>query len=496
MPPATLLAPPSVRALAWDLLGTAVRTHLGPAAWDALAAEAGRPQERARDPFERVPLAAFDEVLRLLATRHGEGALRDAGAGFAQAWAASYRSMAHRLQGDPRALLEVLADEALPWFLDAPGAVRVHDAGPFSAVVEVNTPLPPAFVEGLLLGAVAAAGAPGARVARDGPRHAVTWEHAPASASPLRALRQVARLPWLAAALVPVAVGAALAWRDGFLDPSFLGLTFLGVGLFQLGSGAANDYFDHRSRADEANPTPTPYSGGSRVVQQGLVRPRTLLALAGALLLAGVATGLLIASGLPAARGAGLAEVLGLGAVGLALGVLYTMPPVSLAARGLGQLAIGLGFGPLVVAGTYLVQRIAAGGSAAVTPEALAFSVPIGALMAAVLTMHEVPDAPWDARAGKRTLTVRVRHRAPAMFGALVVLAYASLAAAALASGALPALLGLATAPLAWHAWRLLRRHPSQPYRLVPANATTVAMHLLTGLLLVAGLVLARGLGA
>lgn len=489
MPPAALLAPATIRALAWEHLGEAVRQRLGAEAWKA-------PSTRSSDPFEALPLEPFVATLRALEAEHGASALRDVGAGFAAAWAASYRSLARRLRGDPRGMLEVLSQEALPWFLDAPGAARVLDAGPSSAVVEVRTPLPQAFVEGLLVGALEEAGVPGARVARDGDRFAVSWERTAAQPSPALALAQGARLPWLAAALVPVAVGAALAWRDGFLDPLYLGLTFLGVALFQLGSSAANDYFDHRSRTDEGNVTPTPFSGGSRVLQQGLAQPRTMLALAALFLAAGVAVGLHIALSLQGTRGAGLGEVLALGIAGLAIGVLYTAPPVNLAGRGLGELAVGLGFGPLIVAGTYLVQRVAAGGGAAMGLEVLAFSVPVGALVAAVLTIHEFPDAPWDARAGKRTLVVRLRGHAVLGYGLLLALAYASLAAAALWTQAWPALLALLTLPLAWRAWRHLSLYHAQPYRLVPANATTVALHIATCLLLVGGLVLARGPGA
>jgi 1,4-dihydroxy-2-naphthoate octaprenyltransferase len=64
-------------------------------------------------------------------------------------------------------------------------------------------------------------------------------------------------------------------------------------------------------------------------------------------------------------------------------------------------------------------------------------------------------------------------------------------------AGALPltTLLAIFTAPLAWRAYRRLQRHHRFPYRLIPANATTILLHLLTGMLLFTGYVTAGVLG-
>jgi 1,4-dihydroxy-2-naphthoate octaprenyltransferase len=488
-PPETAL-----RGLAWQHFEAAWRPRLGDPAWQALARDAGLPDAQRLDPFQGHAAGPFLRALALLDQRHGtgDGALaREAGRLAAQHWAQSYRHLARQVKGQPRRTLGLLCDEILPWLLDAPGAARVEDTGEEGALVHLPPALPPAYAQGLLEGFLALAGAPHARVAAQGQRFACSWEGpAPAEARTAAALRLL-RLPWLAAALVPAMLGAALAWRDGAFDPFVLGLTLLGIALFQLGSNVANDWFDHRSKADEGNHTPTRFSGGSRVIQRGLLSSQAVLALAAGLLAGGVAAGLALALHLQAAQGVGLLELLALGVAGFALGVAYTAPPFRLAHRGLGQLAVGLGFGPLIVAGTYLAQRIAATGEVVVSPAALAFSVPIGALVAAVLLIHEVPDAPWDAAAGKRTLAVRLRGRTTLAYGALLLLAYGSLALAALAF-AWPALLALLPAPLAVVAWRRLRRDHAHPWRLLPANALTVALALATGLLLAGALVLAR----
>jgi 1,4-dihydroxy-2-naphthoate octaprenyltransferase len=74
----------------------------------------------------------------------------------------------------------------------------------------------------------------------------------------------------------------------------------------------------------------------------------------------------------------------------------------------------------------------------------------------------------------------------------LVAAAYlAIVAGVALRILPLPALLGVLTVPMARNAFKVLRRHHAFPYRLIPANATTIFIHLFTGVLLAIGYVLA-----
>lgn len=471
----------SVRALTWQHLDAAWRPRLGDAAWDALLAEAAAADPRRLDPFTDMPLAPFRTALGLL-ERRGQG-LAVSGKAVAAAWGQQYRSLVRQLRGDPRRMLGVLASEVHPWTLHDAGAGRVVDAGECSLVLEMRG-LPAAYCTGLIEGFVALTGVEGAHVASQGEgRFAVSWEAAQAAArrpSTFALLARAVRAPMLPATLVPVLVGAAVAVQDGFLAVPLLALTLLGVALLQLGANAANDYFDRR--ADDANVTPTRFSGGSRVIQRGLLSARAMLGIAGALFAAGAVLGLLLAATLPSAA---MLPVLGLGAAGALLGLAYTAPPLRLAHRGLGELAVGLGFGPLVMAGAYLVQRAAATGEATVTPLVWALSLPMGALVAAGLYVNEFPDKPWDAQAGKRTLVVRLdARRALLGYGLLIGLAYASIAAAALAFGAPLLLLGLLTLPLAFRAWQGLKAHHAAPFRLAGASAATSLLHITTGLLL------------
>ncbi len=70
---------------------------------------------------------------------------------------------------------------------------------------------------------------------------------------------------------MPVGIGLAIAAANGFFEPISALLTVIGAAAVHLGLNVANDVFDTRLGADDANVNPTQYSGGSRVIQYGLV---------------------------------------------------------------------------------------------------------------------------------------------------------------------------------------------------------------------------------
>ncbi|HEX9817031.1 MAG TPA: prenyltransferase, partial [Candidatus Thermoplasmatota archaeon] len=179
--------------------------------------------------------------------------------------------------------------------------------------------------------------------------------------------------------------------------------------------------------------------------------------------------------------------ILWLGLAGFLLGFLYTAPPARLAHRGVGELAVAVGFGPLIVLGAYFVQ------TQTFSNTALLASLPIGALIAAVLYINEFPDKDGDARVGKRTLIVRLPARA-AVWGyhTLLTVAYVTILIGAIL-GAFPVytLAALLTVPLAVKASIILNRNYRFPYRLIPANAFTILVHLTTGILFFLGYVAA-----
>jgi 1,4-dihydroxy-2-naphthoate polyprenyltransferase len=288
------------------------------------------------------------------------------------------------------------------------------------------------------------------------------------------------RLPFLTATFVPVLLGIAVAgWTNGFSWWLAL-LTLIGGACIHLGLNVANDVFDTTSGADAANVNPTQFSGGSRVVHYGLLSLRAITLLS----LGFYAVGIAIGIGLAAARGW---DLLWLGVAGALLSVFYTAPPLKLVHRGLGEIVVFLGFGPIMALGAYFVQ------AQEYDLEPLLASIPVGILIALVLYVNEVPDRPADAAAGKRTLPVRFSKDVIVnAYAAAVGLAFAAIVVFALAGWIVrPALIALAAAPLALPVYRALRDFYDQPYALMPAMAKNIQLHLATGVLLILGYVIA-----
>ena len=289
------------------------------------------------------------------------------------------------------------------------------------------------------------------------------------------------RAPFFTATIVPIILGTLIAWaRAGTFYPGYFILTLIGGICLHAGVNMTNDYFDHTWGSDEINTEhATPFTGGSRVIQMGIVSARTMLWQGLAFLLAGGLIGLFLAY----ARGP---WVLWLGLFGALTGYFYTAPPFRLVATGIGELFISLDFGILMVLGAYYTQ------ATELTAEAAVASLPVAILIAAVLYINEFQDMKADQAVGKNQIVVRLgRHKAAIGYGLLLITAYGSLVLGVLLAGVSPfALLGLLTLPLAWQAYQIARANYDDPVALVPANATTVKIHLATGLLIALGYVI------
>jgi 1,4-dihydroxy-2-naphthoate octaprenyltransferase len=177
--------------------------------------------------------------------------------------------------------------------------------------------------------------------------------------------------------------------------------------------------------------------------------------------------------------------VLWLGTIGVFCGYFYTAPPFRLAGTGLGELLIGLNFGPLMVLGSYYTQ------TQTTSWEPVIASLPVALLIALVVWINQFQDMRADAAVGKDHWVVRLgRRRSATVYGLSLAAVYLSLLAGALFGGVTPfALLGLLTLPLAVKAYGVARVHYDHPKELVPANATTIQIHLLTGVLTTLGYV-------
>jgi 1,4-dihydroxy-2-naphthoate octaprenyltransferase len=283
------------------------------------------------------------------------------------------------------------------------------------------------------------------------------------------------RLPFLSATLIPVSVGIAIAAAQGFFDLFTALVTIVGAGAVHLGLNVANDVFDAKLGADDANIRPTQYSGGSRVIQYGLVSLRGMSLISLTMYLVAIACGLLLLVLSPSVA------LLVIGILGVVLSLGYTAPPLKLVYRGWGELTTAIGFGPLMLLGAYVVQS---GGSISI--EAVAASVPIAILVALILYVNEIPDREGDARAGKRTLPVILSQRAViALYGVAATGAFVFVVLAVVLGWLpLPALLALLAVPLAWRVYVGIRASYDQAYALMPVMAANIRVHLVCGVVL------------
>ena len=291
---------------------------------------------------------------------------------------------------------------------------------------------------------------------------------------------QALRAPFLIASIIPVLVGALAAWsiRDAF-NPGFFLLCLLGAVSIHLGANMANDAWDFRSGNDLAVRHLNPFAGGGRILIRGVLNVRAHLAVALLLLAIGSLIGVYLVSqvGLP---------LLVLGIFGVAIAYSYVGPPLRLAHHGIGEIAVGIEFGPVTVLGTYFVL------ARVFDPPAVVLSVSLGLLVTGILWINEVPDIPADSSVGKRTLVVRLGvARATRVFAGIIAAAYLVLVLGVVFTGLTPwALLALLGAPLAAKPVGGLRKAGSDPHALIPSNAGMIMATLATGVLLLVGLAL------
>jgi 1,4-dihydroxy-2-naphthoate octaprenyltransferase len=270
----------------------------------------------------------------------------------------------------------------------------------------------------------------------------------------LYALIRLGRPLFLFGGIVFHALGVAIARYQGFpLNVAALVWGQAAITATQLMTHYSNEYFD--LAADRANPSPTRWSGGSRVLPDGLLPPWA--ALAGALTCAAIALAAVLALGLfiqPSPW------TIALPVLALLLAWGYSAPPLRLHSRGAGELTVAL----IVPTLTPLVGYTFQAGSPGWTP--LLASAPLAFFQMGMILAVHLPDAAGDRQVGKATLVVRLGPAGAARLY-LSCLALAYLCLPLLIALGLPVGAALAvtpTLPLAlWLALRIRRGDWANP---------------------------------
>jgi 1,4-dihydroxy-2-naphthoate octaprenyltransferase len=295
----------------------------------------------------------------------------------------------------------------------------------------------------------------------------------------LRALR----LPFLAGSIIPLITASAFVFQRASFSPLAFFMALIGVAALHLGSNLLNDYYDALG-SDPINTRLTPFSGGSRVIQENEVAPNTILGLSVIFFSIGTACGIWFAlSGRP--------YVLLIGLCGLLAGWTYSSPPLRLMSRGLGEPLIFLAFGPLITLATYYVM------TDSLCYSAFLLGIPNGLLIMAVIWINEFPDYHADLEANKRNLVVRLGlSRARYLYCLIMILPFLALIFLIYAIG-LPvlAIISLGAFPLAIKAIHVVWRRYLFFKDLIPAQALTIQTLVSVGLLISGALFISGAFG-
>lgn len=283
-----------------------------------------------------------------------------------------------------------------------------------------------------------------------------------------------ARPKTLSAAIAPVIAGSAVAFHEhGFHLPTAI-VALVTALLLQIAANFANDAIDFKRGADTADRT-----GPLRVTASGLITADDVLRATW------ITLGLAVMSGLYLVWRGGWPFLL-LGLAALVCAVAYTGGPFPISYLGLGEVFVFLFFGPIAVAGTAYVQ------THHLTMLALAVSVPMGALAMGILIVNNLRDLATDAKAGKRTVAVRIGARNTQVEYAAMLIVAAAAPIVFWLVGWLTWwwLLTLGAWPALWSLWKQITTRTGPA--LNPTLGNTGKVLLLVSVLLSAALVLSR----
>ena len=203
------------------------------------------------------------------------------------------------------------------------------------------------------------------------------------------------RLKTLPASIIPVLIGTAMAYYDGYFNLSVLILTFICALLIQIITNFLNEVYDSKRGAD----TPDRL-GPRRAVAMGLIKPVLMIKVVMTLVFVTLLLGLYLVY-----NGGGV-FILVIGLVSIFFAYAYTGGPYPIAYKGLSDIFVLIFFGVVAVTGTYYLQ------AHRLIPEVLIASLAPGFLSMNILGVNNIRDIETDEKAGKITLAVRIGERA------------------------------------------------------------------------------------
>lgn len=289
---------------------------------------------------------------------------------------------------------------------------------------------------------------------------------------------QLADIRSWTASSVPMAVGGALAFSTtGRFELGWFILALLTIYLIETGKNAVNEVVDYKTGVDRfiVPERRTPFSGGKKTIVDGKLTLQEAKVIAIITIGAACLLGLYIALVQEPA-------VFWVGLAGVFLAIFYVLPPFKFAYRGLGEVVVGITFGPLIVSGVYLML------THTLNLSVVAVSLPIGFLIANVLWINQYPDYEADQQGNKRNGLIRLgKERGLKVYALLFSGAYAALVLVAVIFRNPFWLVGFFSLPLAIEAVKAARVYYDDVPRLIQANIRTLQVYQLMGVSLLVG---------
>ncbi|MFC2169406.1 prenyltransferase [Acidobacteriota bacterium] len=285
-----------------------------------------------------------------------------------------------------------------------------------------------------------------------------------------KAILLLLRLPFLTVTVGAVLLGTAFAsWQMNRFNFVCFILTLCGASFFHIACNVANDYFDFKTGIDASNQNAlVPFSGGSRMVLDGFVKPGE--ALVTSIIFA--ALGSIIGLYLNAALNGNV--ILFIGLAGLFFVYSYNGIPVRLVNKGLGEGAIFLAWGPLMVLGSYYVQA-----ESLSSVWALIVAVPSGILTTLVLLINEFADKEADFSAGRKTWVILFGFKKSLQLYLLLAIGCYLLVVLGVLFGSWPvwSLIVMLTLPLPFMAYKIGNGNLGNWPEFLPAVKSTILMN-------------------
>jgi len=280
------------------------------------------------------------------------------------------------------------------------------------------------------------------------------------------------RIKFLLASVIAVSLGLSVTWwHSGTIDIFQAALTMAGVIALHASVDLLNDYWDFK-RGIDTKTKRTPMSGGTGVLPEGLLKPKSVYN-AGILFLV---IGGLIGGYFVVLHGVVIGVILAFAIMSI---YFYSTKIVN---WGLAEVFVAVK-GTLIVMGTYYIQN------SELTDVVVLSGIVVGALSSLVLFVASFPDHDADKEQGRRTLVILFgRQKATSIFYIFLIVSYGIIIGCA-AMSIIPVfcLISLAAIPVAINSIRKLKSSISDEDKLIPAMKSTLMFSRIAGALFVIG---------